>query len=333
MHGSLVLTMMRNEGPFILEWVAWQKILGFAQILVLHNDCTDHSPQLLRLLERAGELTSKRHQPEGGEPPKASGERAALAHPMVKNADWMFTCDVDEFLVIHKGDGSISALLDDGDVRFAAMAIHWRIFGSSDHSKWQDGLAHRQFTYSGQPKARQNSCFKSIVRNPRDYARFGTHCARKWSGKGEWGENGNYWVLSDGSRLDEFHPNKNPLNSTTHDRMTHKIAEVNHYAVRTHEQFAFKKGQSAAATGLDRYTDSFFKRFDRNEIENLSTRRYRKVFDREYERLCQIKGAMRLHHLCCADYVAQMCEKRGDDPTKDARYLFHTDMAQKLPRH
>ena len=43
---SLVFTTMRNEGPFILEWVAWQKMLGFDNVLILFNDCTDRSPQL-----------------------------------------------------------------------------------------------------------------------------------------------------------------------------------------------------------------------------------------------------------------------------------------------
>jgi len=333
MQGSLVLTAIRNEGPFILEWLAWQKILGFEKILIMHNDCTDHSPQLLRLLERAGELVSKRHEPRPNRSPQPEAHLVARRNPLVKKARWMFTCDIDEFLVIHKGDGTISALLDNGDVPFAAMAIHWRIFGSSGHTTWQDGLVHRQFTYSSKPEARQNSCFKSIVRNPKDYDRFGSHCARQWHGKGTWGEDGNFWVLSDGSRLDEFHPNKNPLNSTTHDRMTHKIAEVNHYCVRTYEQYAFKMDQPAAATGLKRYTRDFFGRFDRNEVENLSACTYRKAFDREYDRLCQIQGAMRLHHLCCADYVAALCEKRGEDPAKDTRYVFHKDMAKKLPRH
>jgi hypothetical protein len=66
MQGSLVLTAMRNEGPFILEWIAWQKMLGFENVLAMFNDCTDHSPQLLRVLEKAGVLNCKRHRPEPG---------------------------------------------------------------------------------------------------------------------------------------------------------------------------------------------------------------------------------------------------------------------------
>ena len=114
MQGSLVLTAMRNEGPFILEWVAWQKMLGFENVLIMHNDCTDHSPQLLRLLDRVGEISTKRHEPREGYSPQAEAYRIARRNRLVKQAEWMFTCDVDEFLMIHKGDGSIGALLNNG---------------------------------------------------------------------------------------------------------------------------------------------------------------------------------------------------------------------------
>jgi len=332
MQGSLALTATRNEGPFILEWLAWQKMLGFEKTLILHNDCTDHSPQLLRLLDRVGEISAKRHEPRKGHNPQGEAYRVARRNPLVKQAEWLFTCDVDEFLVIHKGDGSIGALLNNGDTPFAGMAINWRIFGSAGLRKWQDGLTHRQFTYSSKPEAKQNSCFKSFVRHPRLYSRLNSHCASSWHGSGEWGENGNVWVASDGSALDRFHPNKRPLNASPADRMTHTVAEVNHYAVRTHEQYAHKKGQPAASTGANRYTNDFFRRFDRNEVENLAVTAYRKRFDAEYDRLCQITGAMRLHHLCCADYIADMCNRRGDDPGADKRYQFHKDMAQRMPR-
>ncbi len=333
MHGSLVLTAMRNEGPFILEWLAWQKMLGFENILVMFNDCTDHSPQLLRLLERAGEVACKRHVPKDGEHPQPSAARNAQKHPLVKNAEWMFTCDVDEFLIIHQGDGTISALLQNGDVPFSAMAIHWRIFGSNGYTNWKDGLVHEQFTHSSRSEAQQNTCFKSIVHHPRNYDRLNTHCTSGWAGTGTWDQSGNYWVLSDGSRLVGFHPDKRPMNATPRVEITHTVAEVNHYAVRTREQYALKKGRPSSTQGLDRYTDDFFRRFDRNEVENKSASTYHEAFVKHYTRLCDLPGVMRLHHLCCADHVIDMCEKRGDDPKMDHRYQYHKKMAQSLPRH
>ena len=333
MQGSLVLTAMRNEGPFILEWVAWQKVLGFENILVMFNDCTDHSPQLLRLLAREGELSAKRHEPRSGHNPQPEAYRIARRHDLVKAADWLFTCDVDEFLVVHVGDGSIGALLNNGDVPYAAIAINWRLFGGSGFDAWQDCLVHQRFSHSSEVGLPRNREIKSFVRDPRLYKRLNSHCASGWSGKGNWGEDGNYWALSDGSRYEEFHPNKRPQNRCPADRLLHHVAEVNHYAVRSFEEFTHKKGRPAASNQVDRYTDTFYKNVNRNDQENLSALAYQDRFDIEYARLCQIPGIQRLHHLCCADYVADMCEHRGDDPKLDHRYRHHRSTAKSLPRH
>lgn len=47
---------MRNEGQFILEWVAYFRTLGFDEILVMTNDCDDGSDKMLDRLEKMGEL-------------------------------------------------------------------------------------------------------------------------------------------------------------------------------------------------------------------------------------------------------------------------------------
>ncbi|MFN7053611.1 MAG: glycosyltransferase family 2 protein, partial [Gemmobacter sp.] len=53
---ATVVCSMRNEGAFLLEWVCWYRMLGFTDILVVTNDCSDHSPALLQALAAAGWL-------------------------------------------------------------------------------------------------------------------------------------------------------------------------------------------------------------------------------------------------------------------------------------
>ncbi|WP_424944957.1 glycosyltransferase family 2 protein [Aliiroseovarius crassostreae] len=333
MKGTLAFTTIRNEGPFLLEWIAWQKMLGFDRVLVMFNDCTDHSPQLLRLLERAGEIATKRHTPGENLHPQPSAYLACRKHPFVKEADWMFTCDVDEFLVVHKGDGTISALLNNGDVPWQGMAIHWRIFGTNSYNLWEDGLVHRRFVKSSPVMARQNNCVKSFVRNPLSFGKLRSHSPRYWQGDGAWGKDGRYWVLSDGSRWDAYDPDSAPLNATENDGIVHGDASVNHYILQSREQFDFKRGRRSAAAGLDRYSHDFFHRFNHNSTPNTDALSYKARFDAEYARICDIPGAMRLHHMCCADLVADMCAKRGEDPAADPRWQQHRARAQALPRH
>ena len=51
-HGSLVaLSTMKDEGPFVVEWVAHHLALGFTEVMVYTNDCSDGTDALLKRLE------------------------------------------------------------------------------------------------------------------------------------------------------------------------------------------------------------------------------------------------------------------------------------------
>lgn len=333
MKGSLVVTAMRNEGPFILEWVAWQQMLGFEQILVLHNDCTDHSPQLLRQLQRHGVLTKHNHKPAQGRPPQVAALAAAREHRLVREATWMFICDVDEFLLIHKGDGTVAALLGEGKPGFAGMAIHWLIYGDAGLSDWQDGLVHRKFIQAAHEQTKQNNCFKSFVHRPLQYPKFGSHAPHGWQGDGAWNDGARHWILADGTQLDEYHPTKSHMNGTPTGQISHKVAQVNHYILQEREKFTLKQGRKSAATLTERYTDDFQRRFNHNKVKNLTALKYQDKFDAAYARLLEIPGIRRLHHLCCADFVAELCRDQGREPEADARYRVHRDLAEQLPKH
>ncbi|GKY88507.1 glycosyltransferase family 2 protein [Sinisalibacter aestuarii] len=329
---STLVTSVRNEGPFLLEWIAWYRMLGFQNILVVHNDCTDHSPQLLRLLERHGVLVQKSNTPNPDSPPQPQNHAAAGKHRLVRHASWVFVADVDEFLVVHTGDRSISALAEAIGGKGIGMAINWRVFGSGGATEWRDTFVHRRFTRAGEVTARQNSCFKTFFRDPGSFGKLRAHGPAGWRGK-RWGVDDRLFLLADGAPYESYHPSRNPQNATTRDRMTNTLAQVNHYAVQSREQFTYKQGRPSAAMLEDRYTEDFFQRFDRNETINEDALAYDDAFFAAHQKLADIPGVKRLHHLCCADYVAAMCRKRGDDPAADARYLMHMQKADALPRH
>ena len=41
-----------------------------------------------------------------------------------------------------------------------------------------------------------------------------------------------------------------------------------------------------------------------------------------------VPGVSRLHHLCCADYVARLCESQGRVARDDARWVAHMAAAE-----
>lgn len=319
---------IRNEGPFVVEWVAWYRMLGFTDLLVLTNDCTDHSPALLDLLARAGWLTHVTHQPPEGKPAKRSAYRTALTHPLVQGAEWCFLCDIDEFLVIHEGDGTVPGFLDGLDGYCRAVAVHWRCFGTSGHAEWRDEPTPWRFRRAAPRQHRANTSFKSFTRRPRDFAKFNDHSPMFFNGP--WGTPPNVMIDTEGRILTRFHPTENRQRATAEARITHKTAQLNHYITRSAEHFAAKRGTPCATRHHDRYTDAFFQAYDRNEEQDLSADRYRDRFDALLAEAMAIPGVARLHHLCCADHVAWLCERSDRDPAADPRRAWHLDRAAAL---
>jgi len=48
------LTMMRDEAPALLEWIAFQDVIGFDRIVVYTNDCRDGTDAMLDRLGQIG---------------------------------------------------------------------------------------------------------------------------------------------------------------------------------------------------------------------------------------------------------------------------------------
>ncbi|MEL7215479.1 MAG: glycosyltransferase family 2 protein [Pseudomonadota bacterium] len=112
-------TVMKNEGPYLLEWVAYQKVFGARDILVMSNHCVDATVPMLMRLEEMGVV---RHVPNpsqvslfhgrGGERHHIAGRRYAELFPEWRRADYILMCDTDEFPVTFSGDGDVAALIE-----------------------------------------------------------------------------------------------------------------------------------------------------------------------------------------------------------------------------
>ena len=63
----LAVTSMRNEGAFLLEWLAHHRAVGFTDVLVFSNDCDDGTDAMLDRLAQLGWLT---HVPIRGPTPR-----------------------------------------------------------------------------------------------------------------------------------------------------------------------------------------------------------------------------------------------------------------------
>ena len=69
-HGrTTAVSMMKDEGPYVLEWVAHHLALGFTDLVVYTNDCSDGTDEMLLRLEALGLVHHRRNDiPEGLRP-------------------------------------------------------------------------------------------------------------------------------------------------------------------------------------------------------------------------------------------------------------------------
>ena len=199
-HGSIIdRDNPKNEGAFLLEWLAHHKSIGFDDILVLSNDCSDGNDTMLDRLQDMGELTHVRNDgPYDDRGIQFTALKIAETHPLVQSADWIVSMDIDEFVNIHVGDhtlGALYAALPDAD----AIAITWRLFGNNGIIEYRDRFITEQFIRAA-PKVMhwpwRAFMIKTLYRNTGAYKKLGVHRPRspdkelikqmKWvSGSGE----------------------------------------------------------------------------------------------------------------------------------------------------
>lgn len=195
---NLIVTCMKNEGPFILEWVAHHRAIGFDHMLVFTNDCDDGTVELLDALAAQGYVTrmDNPYQQMGeGYNPQKGALKFAESLDLVKNADWVLVSDVDEFVNIHVGDGDLESLFsatNGADL----ISMQWRLFGNSFRNKYEDVLLIENHTYCAPtfcPSPIQAWGIKTMFRTEGDYIagvydRIGVHrpLKRKINGIPNW---------------------------------------------------------------------------------------------------------------------------------------------------
>ncbi len=292
----LSVSTQRNEGPFLLEWIAHQRACGVTDLLIYSNDCTDGSDTMLDALDAAGVVTHVRQEVPEGESVQWTALKAAWKHPLRKEVDWALVCDIDEFPVVKVGEGTfqdlIAAVLGDCD----AIVLPWRLFGSAGVQRFVDAPVTEQFRMAQVPDARwpvAATFFKTLFRVDGPFNQFGVHRPKqKAPAKAGLPE------FMDGAARplpEAFVKNAKRLSlfGTTIGR---GLVEMNHYSLRSAESFLIKKER-----GLPNRTEksidlAYWVERNFNEVEEAAIDRTASRRAEETERLLQIDGMQELHN-------------------------------------
>ncbi|WP_371171464.1 glycosyltransferase family 2 protein [Aliiroseovarius sp. 2305UL8-7] len=232
------VTCVKNEGAFLLEWLAHHRAIGFTDFVVLSNDCDDGTDLMLDRLGQMGVLSHIRNEgpyDQGGV--QWTGFKIADKHPAVRDADWLMTLDVDEFVNIHTGDHTLAALiaaLPDAD----AVTLTWRLFGNAGIASYADQPVTEQFVHAA-PEVMawpwRAFMFKTLFRNRGAYKKLGVHRPRApVDGKADQAR----WFDGHGREL-PAHFQRGQIFSPFN-RPNYGLAQLNHYPLGAMESFILK---------------------------------------------------------------------------------------------
>lgn len=265
------MATMRNEGPFLLEWVAYHRIIGFTEVVICSNDCVDGSPELLDALQNHGLLHHLRCSPTADDQPQLFAYAAAERHLRDDWPDVLMVLDADEFLNIHVGFGTVSDLLEVVPLA-TSILLNWRIFGNSGHKRWLPELVIRRFVQAASQDHGVNRSFKTLFTSPRAY-----HCPLLPHGPGFAKEDAvSQLVAVDGAGavLDNRYTRMETFLQTDPGLVRWDLGQINHYNTRSWEDYVSKHDRGGGLGGERWNRDENWAAFNRNEEEDVSIQRH-----------------------------------------------------------
>jgi hypothetical protein len=304
-----IVTCMKNEGPFILEWLAYHRVIGVENFLVYTNDCTDGTDTFLDLLQAKG-LVQHRDNPfrDSGMKPQHAALHAADGEAIMQESDWLICMDVDEFINVKVGDGRLPDLFHAvGGANMISMT--WRLFGNADQHEFHDRPLIGDFTKCAAEMTRkphQAWGFKTLYRNLGIFKKLGVHRPKGLNPQ-LWEEIN--WVNGSGKPM----PKTNYRNAWRSTKATvgYDLVSLNHYAVRSAESFLVNRDRGRV-NHVDRDQGlAYWFRMNHNLEEDRSIQRMLPALRAEMDRLLADPDIAAMHAHCVAAHQAKIAELKA----------------------
>lgn len=225
---SSICLLIKDEGRYLPEWLAHYFALGFDAVSVYDNESHDETRKIEKYCADIDSRVSVVDWPDIiGKNPQTS----AYAHSLSNcKTDWIAFFDTDEFLVL-KHHSSISEYLDDAPAETGAIAINWLNFGSNGETKYRDEPVVERFRMCSENRddlPGRNRHVKCIARREAIAMTDRVHSPMLKDG----------FVYVDG--------NLSPVsleNRAFTPTVRHETAQINHYVVRSREEFEEKRAR------------------------------------------------------------------------------------------
>lgn len=248
--------IVKDEEAYIVEWLEHHLALGFDKVVVYDNGASAALPALLEPFGRRVALRA--WTTRLGEAPQQPCYQHCLFRERFRS-DWLMFLDIDEFLnlKVHDSVHAFTAAYE----RYDAVAVNWRMFGSSGAREPDGRRVTERFTWAAEPEFGPNAHVKTIFK-PLSALAAGVHSP----------------TLRPGARL--VNTRCEVLDATSNalqTRIVLETAQVNHYFTKSYAEFQQKRarGRADVAEGqAERFrAEREFVDYDVNHVQDVTLHR------------------------------------------------------------
>jgi len=238
-----VCAIAKNEGMYFQEWIEWHISKGVEKFYIYDNESTDNTKEILAPYIENGFVEYIYWK---GQKQQLDAYDDCLDKHRF-DSFWIAFIDLDEFIVPIK-DNTIPEYLNKLE-NFTAIEINWLIYGSSNEKVKKEGGVMERFKYHAPFDHIKNRYVKNIVNPRRIFSFTACHDVAHISGQ----------------IVDAY---GNPKKRNSHfNEPSHDVIRINHYPVKSYEEFLMKKSRGSTSTLKDRYV-TYFNKYDLNDIKD-----------------------------------------------------------------
>ncbi len=142
MEKIAICAIFKDEAPYILEWLAFHKMIGVDLFVLYDNGSSDGGPDLVRRSSFERNVTLIDWPMAGGQIPAYQD----FCSNHASRYDWVAFVDLDEFIVPASGSSIRDLLMRKAYAEYSAILLQWLVFGPSGHQDKPHGLVIESYT-------------------------------------------------------------------------------------------------------------------------------------------------------------------------------------------
>ncbi|WP_203623411.1 glycosyltransferase family 2 protein [Lacticaseibacillus sp. 866-1] len=246
-----IVSIVKNEAPYMAEWICYHLSAGVDHIFLYDNDSTDDLQDVLRSFGERVTLI-----PIHGVVRQLDAYNHALNHYGLA-CRFMAFIDADEFIYSPEGDHEVKPVIEDilDRPHVGGLAVNWLIYGSSHFEHQPAGLVTDNFVLRSRFDFTKNLLIKTIC-NPRRVFYFSlSHAPNYLPG---------YHAVNELGTVVPW--------ATTKEYSGKRI-RLNHYYSKSREAFLKKRARGSGEVIAPRRIEEF-KEHDKNDVLDASMRDY-----------------------------------------------------------